>query len=68
MDIYPNKENKHINFSTLNFKIMENFDQYNLQALDVNELQEIEGGFFIVFVAGFAAGVAAGVAVAALLN
>lgn len=47
---------------------MENFDQYNLQALDVNELQEIEGGFFIVFVAGFAAGVAAGVAVAALLN
>ncbi|KAA6439389.1 class IIb bacteriocin, lactobin A/cerein 7B family [Dyadobacter flavalbus] len=47
---------------------MEKLDQLDLKALDVDELQEIEGGFIFVFVAGFAAGVAAGVAVASLLK
>lgn len=47
---------------------MENFDQLNLKALDANELQEVEGGFIFIFVAGFAAGVAAGVAIAHALK
>ncbi|GGB82228.1 hypothetical protein [Dyadobacter sediminis] len=47
---------------------MENFDQLGLDLLNANELQETEGGFIFVFVAGFAAGVAAGVAIATALK
>lgn len=51
---------------TINFYKMKNLEQFDLQALDANELEEVQGGLIFLAVGiaiGFAAGLGAGIAI-----